>query len=419
MRTINYLSRLLLLALFAAVLFSYSNSFAGALKASVVRINITPDPKAKLWLAGFPRKDPSDGVHDDIFMKILALDNGSKQVFIVATDLVGAGNDYYEAFVDRMEEETPIKRDQLLWTFTHTHSAPGVGENGKNPEYSRMIKDKLLEGLKEARNTLVPAKIGVGFGRSFMNINRRATYPDGKVYLARDPYGIVDREFSVIRIEKYDGSLMAVAVNYPCHGVALFMNNLKISGDAPGSVTRYLEKKLGNGVTAMYLNGAAGDVEPVYTCMKDFIYTNFNLDILGIILGDDVLDICNDLEVTGQVEIETVQKVINIPRKESEIEKHGPAVPFRVSLLRLNDLVLAGASAEVFTQIGINIKHMSPYPKTLFVGYCNGSSGYLPTKTAFPEGGYEIDVTHATPDGEWLFTQSVVELLRKMKSMNR
>ena len=251
-----------------------------------------------------------------------------------------------------------------------------------------------------------------------MNINRRSTYPDGKVHLARNPYGIVDREFGVVKVERGDGSLMALMVNYPCHGVAIYHSNLKVSGDAPGSVTRYIEEKLGNGVTAMYLNGAAGDVEPVYTCMLDFRDKNFELDILGIMLGNDVLDMYKDIDVRDDVEIETIQKVVNLPRKESETGESGPTAPFNVSVLRVNDIVFAGASGEVFNQIGINIKHMSPYVKTLFTGYCNGKSGYLPTKDAFPEGGYEVDVTHTTEDGEWLFTHSVVEILRKMKGLS-
>jgi len=66
-----------------------------------------------------------------------------------------------------------------------------------------------------------------------------------------------------------------------------------------------------------------------------------------------------------------------------------------VQVIRLGDLCLVGVSAECFTEMGIVVKGASPFPQTFFCSNANGCVGYLPTREAFAEGGYEV-VTGAT-----------------------
>jgi hypothetical protein len=54
----------------------------------------------------------------------------------------------------------------------------------------------------------------------------------------------------------------------------------------------------------------------------------------------------------------------------------------------------------------MDIRSRSPYANTFYFGYANGWFGYLPTKKAFAEGGYE---TRTSP-----FTDSVEEDLTKV-----
>jgi hypothetical protein len=55
------------------------------------------------------------------------------------------------------------------------------------------------------------------------------------------------------------------------------------------------------------------------------------------------------------------------------------------------DLVFLGFPGELFSEIGINIKSRSPFRHTIVCGYSNGTVGYVPTRSATIEGGYEID----------------------------
>ena len=88
------------------------------------------------------------------------------------------------------------------------------------------------------------------------NINRRAREEDGRVTLGLNPDGPVDRQCNLMRLERPDGTPIALVMNYAMHGTVMSGQNLLISGDAPGKVAAWLETKLGAPV--LYANAAAG-----------------------------------------------------------------------------------------------------------------------------------------------------------------
>src|SRR5690606_10018617 len=101
------------------------------------------------------------------------------------------------------------------------------------------------------------------WGSSSANINRRARLPDGRTTLGMNPDGPVDRRIGLLRLEKMDGTLLALVANYPIHGTVLGSQNLLVSGDVTGAVSAYVERK--TGVPMLFINGAAGDLAPIYS----------------------------------------------------------------------------------------------------------------------------------------------------------
>ena len=55
------------------------------------------------------------------------------------------------------------------------------------------------------------------------------------------------------------------------------------------------------------------------------------------------------------------------------------------------ELALVGGSGEFFSGLAVRLKAYSSAKKTLFLGYCNGHSLYIPTVEAVEEGGYGAD----------------------------
>jgi hypothetical protein len=72
---------------------------------------------------------------------------------------------------------------------------------------------------------------------------------------------VVDTEVSVVRVDREDGSPLAVLVGFPCHPVVLGGENPYIGSDFPGVVRDVVEDT--TGALCLFLQGAGGNVLPL------------------------------------------------------------------------------------------------------------------------------------------------------------
>ena len=71
--------------------------------------------------------------------------------------------------------------------------------------------------------------------------------------------------------------------------------------------------------------------------------------------------------------------------------RRGPICPMEVQVVRLDsDTAFVFLPCEIFVELGLAIKHSSPFKKTIVISICNDRPSYVPTKKAFAEGSYEI-----------------------------
>ncbi len=422
---------------FATFLFSnllvVSSLHAGNLRASASKVDITP--KDSQWLMGYGARQ-SIKVHDPIFHRIVLLDDGVAQFLLVSSEVCVFSPVVYDEVAKDVQREFGIAPEKFWWTTTHTHSAPEVGppdvydillkgrsDHPWNREYLALVKAKLMEGTREARTKLVPARLGVGTGMSNANINRRAMDIDGKVSLGLNPDGPVDRQIGLIRLERQDGSPIALIANYAMHGTVLGGKWLEVSGDGPGMVSDYVEKKVGAPV--LYINGAAGNIAPIYS-VNDTARLG-HLSQFGVLLGDKILAANRSLQTAdGPVQLVARQRIIETPRRDglgwndalagyAATSPNGtPLVRIPVRFLRINDLILWASPVELFCEIAMDVRAKSPFRNTFYFGYTNGWLGYLPTAQAFKDGGYEPTTSLVTPQVEEQFTTGVMTTIFEM-----
>ncbi|MCX6625724.1 MAG: neutral/alkaline non-lysosomal ceramidase N-terminal domain-containing protein, partial [Acidobacteria bacterium] len=292
-------------------------------RAAVAKVDITP--ATPQWLLGYGARQ-STGVLDRLYHRILVLDDGRTQFVLVASDLCLVSPSEYDRVAAMVKQRFALDPVQLWWSFTHTHSAPEVGPAGLpavflgdryrhefDAAYTALVEQKLLEGIGQARAALRPARLGVGRGVSYANINRRARDVDGQTFLGLNPEGPADRRVSVLRFDGLDGAPLAVVANYPIHGTVLGGANLEISGDAPGVVAQYVEQKLG--ATTLFVNGAAGDLAPIYS-----VYPNARSGHLGqfrVLLGDRILEAARRVApAEADPALEAGALTVETPRKD-------------------------------------------------------------------------------------------------------
>jgi len=399
-------------------------------RAAVVKVDITP--KTPQWLMGYgPRK--STGVREPIFHKIAALDDGTTQVFIVASDLCLFSPTVYDDVATTLKKELGLEPKQFWWTVTHSHSTPEVGPPGMyevllkgrsdhpwDRDYCEFVKSTLVAGIREARTKLAPARVAIGTGHSRANINRRARDADGKISLGLNPDGPTDRQIGLIRLERPDGSPLGLIANYAMHGTVLAGSMLQVSGDGPGVVSAYVEEKLG--APTLYINGAAGNLAPIYT-VQDLAKSH--IGEFRVLLGDKILEANRTLGPgTAATKLWLGETWIETPRKDElgwsdELKAYGSKSPAGVDLVRvpvrvvrINDTILWGSPVEMFCEIALKVRADSPFRHNFFFGYANGWLGYLPTAAAFREGGYEPRTSPFSEQVERDYTDGVLAFLQ-------
>jgi hypothetical protein len=400
------------------------------LRAGVASVNITPPLGLEMSGYGFGK---SRGILDELCAQALILDNGEERVVLITTDLIGLSRQYVNSVRETVEAKIGVKRDHILICGSHTHSGPATmylrqwGEVDR--DYIRCCEKKLIGAAVWASEGLAPAK--VGFGRGFI---------DSISYNRIWKGGPIDPEVGVMRIDRENGDMSAVFMNFSCHPVNLHSYGNLISADFPGYARRLIEKAKG-GVSVLYTNGAGGDINPVGDT-SNIAYAERN----GIILGCEALKVAEQIRTMPKADLWAKTKNVKVPlgklpskralekthqRRVSElkrmmrnrrsyqddmhynidvqnakldiewaedalreIERGQPERYAFVELqaIGINDLVLVGIPGEVYVDIGLGIKRNSRHGYTSIIGYANGCLGYFPTREAYKIRAYETAI---------------------------
>jgi hypothetical protein len=197
---------------------------------------ITPSLDQTVYLAGFGQNRTAESVHDDLYVRALALVHSDTRLVVAALDLIGLGRQHCQEVEGRINEKAP--GTQLMLSCTHTHHGPDtiglwgpdMSTSGVDPEYLAGLKDKVVATALAALDQLRPA---------FM---RSTSLPvTGVVKNARDPE-ILDQELTCLQFCHMETSAPLVTwLIYPCHPEVLWEENPHITSDYVGALRRVVE----------------------------------------------------------------------------------------------------------------------------------------------------------------------------------
>ena len=145
-------------------------------KAGVAVANITPP--VGVDMTGFGgRPSGAIGIHDDLFAKVLELDDGNRKLVILTSDLLSLDFDLVSRLRELIKERLHIPPESVMLSSSHTHSGPatislrGLGKRDEN--YVDVLVSKIVGATVEAESKLSEAKLGYGRGNVQVGVNRR------------------------------------------------------------------------------------------------------------------------------------------------------------------------------------------------------------------------------------------------------
>ena len=278
------------------------------LRAGVAKSNITTE-------------DPTVRVHDPLYAKALVLDDGATRVAIVAVDAVAIGgicdigDDFLPELRHRIESELAIPGANVLVNASHTHPpGPLLVEHAEQVE-------RTFDAVRRATESMVEVTVGAGAGHEDRwIINRTVRTTDGRGWTIRQAnpcpsddevagLGPVDPEIGILRIDRADGSPLAVLFNYACHPL-MGVPGGAVTANFPGFASEVIEDCL-DGAMALFVQGAGGDITEVQ--YKDFDHPRHS-EPLGVLLGLSTLRALGDIE-TGGATLDVVSETIRLPRR--------------------------------------------------------------------------------------------------------
>lgn len=392
------------------------------------RANITPPEHLIPFMFGLGGARYGK-VHDELFVRVLCFESDGQRALIVTFDLDKAP--YPVEWLERIEQETGIPAQNVLFMGIHTHTAPITGyrpferfnfiEN-KPPEvqkgvreYEALLLERLLEAVRQAVQ-VQPARFGYGRGKCFINMNRCQRYrvqnADGsvsqKVEVGFNGTGNVDHTLFVLRVENAQtGQPIALLTNYGVHCVAVFLNDCGdgssfISGDIGGNTSQALEKEY-PGAVAMWTSGPAGDVNPVQmvqTLCPDPV-TGAPVErrlkgeqaadaLLTATVGRHLSDIRSALDTVrctiDSAPISTAIRWVSVPASTTAMERpdeepvYDTNYEIRLHLVRIGPLALIGVDGEIYTSLGWAIQQAAGAQDTVVLSH-DGS--LLPNNPAY------------------------------------
>jgi len=150
----------------------------------------------------------------------------------------------------------------------------------------------------------------------------------------------------LLRLDKEDGTSLALIANYAMHGTVMGPANLEISGDAPGIVSEYVEKKIGAPV--LYINGAAGNMAPIYSVYPSAAAGH--LSQFQVLLGNKIVEANKKISTSidtirltaGSLTVETPRKIgmawtPDLAKYSSTTKEGVNMVKLPVRFLKIND----------------------------------------------------------------------------------
>ena len=208
----------------------------------------------EFYLIGYrspTRYEPALGIHDNLYINSLLLDDGEKEVFILSADLLEIEEEMTNDVKRQLHERYGIQEELIFLAATHNHSSlASYHKMWYTKKFDQSYYDFLIAAILNSYENCRKSK-------------QEAAVQYGKVlikgyYSNRNHKGrLADNEVIVVQFLDSKGRAFAGCVNWAVHSTVISPTNRYLTSEWAGEVSKKLESKLG--FYPLMLVGAAGD----------------------------------------------------------------------------------------------------------------------------------------------------------------
>lgn len=414
------------------------------MRAGAAKVDITPPEPTSL--AGYPpismlpggpvdhrgytgRTGVWNGIHDAVYARALAVDDGERTAVVVAMDVCAVERRFVDRVRDAAAQLFGLDRDAFLLAASHNHSGPDYSGfwEAAPPGVEDYVLDAVVCAIGEALAARQPSRTSFGSGDlAGVTINRR------------DPDRPVDPRVPVLRFDALDGSVIGVLYSFACHPIVAGPANRLVSGEYPGAASRVVEQALGG--VALFLNGCAGNINPQafpYAQRRNIVdvarelravglsedcrtlreVSRFGVALGGTVLaaaaaaapqsGGDVRFWRRHVEASVKDPAELEDFLTHVPhaREAADRLRSSRSLLTEVSAFRLGPMTLLALPGEPFVEIGLELEGVAhqngtyPLGAVRTIGYANDYPGYLLPPEQYAENRYETVATALAAEG--------------------
>jgi Neutral/alkaline non-lysosomal ceramidase. len=453
--------------------FQFASVAAGSndsIEAGAAEIDITPP--VGMRMAGYFDERFATGVHDPLKAKALILRQGDKEIAMVFCDLVGVSLNVTTNARAQAGQKTGIPVPNIMICATHSHTGPlfddvrdyyfheaAVAKFGKDPHepvhYATFLTEKLVAVIAEAHSKLHAAQLEVGIAtQENLTFNRRYWMKNGKV--AFNPGQLNTNIVRAAGPSDTDVGILFARepeAKHPFAGLTVFamhsdtVGGSEYSADYAYFLQQMLRSAYSEDFISAFAAGTCGDLNHINVNKKEPVKGFDVAERLGTTLGatvknarlsritkpslavrsttlqiplqqpspEELADARSKTDKIGDPDTPFMNKVILV--KNLDLARRGPACPMEVQVMRLDsETAFVFLPCEIFAELGLAIKHSSPFKKTIVISICNDRPSYVPTKKAFTEGSYEVTNARVKSGAGEMLVDAAVKLLKEIKN---
>ncbi len=358
----------------------------------------------------------------------------------------------------------------LAFNIFATPRADAKPAEGRDLEWERALPDTIASAITQANEKLEPAILRSASAPFTLGVHRRLMRPHRQVQIAANRAGPADARVEALGAYRSDGTAIAFLMNYPCHGVVLCEDNLLYSRDWPGFAMDEIESAAARGgqrPISIFIQGATGNIDPrsrgnfevaeqhgramgraAFDALdREPSISDGKIVARRIALNLKLKDLSAEFAVARDCALQTQTSLDNHRggtgyqlkrlrdhhaqslaalnalevleeqnRRDRRVNMTTRELATAMTVVTLGNLAFVGIPGELFVELGLALKATPHFARTFVAGYCNDLIGYIPTRAAYPEGGYEVDSARITAGSGETMVESALAALAAMRA---